>query len=99
MLGADARKVSTYITYENSRKWRIYCWAREQDRKYWQTLNVFQAFMHWFFKTLRGYTRAKVGWSSLCTTEKILLGRLKGDGYHGCGIYQKPMKPSRYGIG
>ncbi len=99
MDGADAKKVAVVLAYEGSWQERLHHWAHRQSHKYWRTANIYQALMYWFHTRVRDWARCEFRLHSLCSTEKIRLGRLKGDGYHGCGIYQKPMKPSRYGIG
>ena len=99
MEGANAKKVAVILAYEGSKTEAIHHWAHRRSTKYWQTANIYQALMYWFHTTLRHWTRCPVRVYGLNPPEKIRLGRLKGDGYHGCGIYQKPMKPGRYGIG
>lgn len=99
MQGADASKVAEYLAYQVSNTKKIHEWARKQAHKYWSTRNIYQAMMHSLMWKLVVRTRPTIKHFQLCTTERIRVGRLSGDGYHGCGIYQKPMKPSSYGIG
>ena len=93
MPGANAKKVAVIMAYEGSWQETVHHWAHRHSTKHWRTRNVYQAFMFWFFIRLRNRTQCPVRHYGLCTTEKILLGRLKGDGYHGCGIYDKPRYP------
>ncbi len=99
MPGADARRVAAFLAYEKSWRCQMNQWARERGWTYWRTVNFYQAVMHAFFKAVVSHTNHTVGLYDLNAAEKIRVGRLRGNGYHGCGARQQPRMSRRHGIG
>ena len=92
MPGADARRVSAFLAYEKSWKKRLNTWAREKAWRgaYWRTTNLYLAVMNAGVRVLIRNTSHVTSLYDLNSAEKIRVGRLKGDGYHGIGDRQRP---------